>query len=246
MNMPLHLAIGIFDGVHRGHQYILQGALKAVKQWGGRVGVLTFHPHPKRVLGLPNAPQMIYPIQQRYWLLRRFGCQYVFVKKFSNDWSRFSPDRFFVFLKRFFPQLKTLHVGEDFHFGYQRQGDVDTLSELCRADRSVQACIYPHLMENGHRICSTQIRDMLQSASIKIVNQLLGMPYHCIGFIKESIFYHHCELKIKDGTYHCKLKNKLGLQEVVVEVKDGIIYLFTQPNACFRRRACLLEFQSEM
>ena len=91
MIKPLHLAIGVFDGVHCGHRYLVGEAIKTAHAYQVWAGALTFHPHPKKVLQLPHAPELIYPIQQRYWILRKLGCDYVFVKKFTDAWSQSSP-----------------------------------------------------------------------------------------------------------------------------------------------------------
>ena len=71
----VHLAIGNFDGIHLGHRALFRKAVEDARKDQNIPAVLTFHPHPKQVLKLPNAPQLIYPIHQRCWLLRRLGFQ---------------------------------------------------------------------------------------------------------------------------------------------------------------------------
>ena len=99
---PLHLAIGTFDGVHKGHRYLLQTAIENANKEKGMSGALTFHPHPKQILHCPNAPKLIYPIQQRYWLLKQLGCDAIFIKNFTTQWSRLTPDCFFDYLIQLF------------------------------------------------------------------------------------------------------------------------------------------------
>ena len=239
---PLHLAIGIFDGVHRGHRYLIHSAIQVAKANNGLSGALTFHPHPKKVLGLPNAPQLIYPIQQRYWLLKKFGCDYVFIKKFTEPWSQSSPDRFFSYLKRLFPNLAGLYVGEDFHFGHQRSGDVYTLQDLCKSDGNIKLNVFKHLHYTHERICSTRIRNCLQQGNISEANNMLGINYHYIGYISNfKHFIHHNELPIKDGIYFGTLKNKHGDANVKVSVTQGQLQLINSLDSIFQHKACLLE-----
>ena len=245
MLQPLHLAIGVFDGVHNGHRYIIGEAIKNAQKTGAVSGALTFHPHPKRVLNLPDAPQLIYPIQQRYWLLKRLGCDYIFIKKFTEAWSQYMPERFFAYLKRLFPNLSSLYVGEDFRFGHKRCGDTETLEYLCKDDGHIQLHVFKHLNFKEERICSTRIRKVLKEGLVDEANKMLGTPYHCIGYVNKSlVFKHHCELNIHPGEYVCILKNKHCQQNVSIHVDSQQIHLETLPFPLLQDRACILEFKS--
>lgn len=246
MTRPLHLAIGIFDGVHNGHRYLIGEAIRNAQQMRATSGTLTFHPHPKRVLNLPDAPQLIYPIQQRYWLLKRLGCNYIFIKTFTEAWSQYMPERFFAYLRRLFPNLAGLYVGEDFHFGYKRCGDTETLQRLCeRYGGRIQLHVFKHLNFKNERICSTRIRKVLKEGLVDEANQMLGTPYHCIGYVNKSlIFKHHCELNIKPGKYICILKNKHCQQNVAIHIHEQQMHLETSPFPLLQERACILEFKS--
>ena len=243
----LHLAIGVFDGVHAGHRYLIGEAIEQAKRSNSVVGALTFHPHPKKVPQLPNAPQLIYPIQQRYWLLKKFGCRYVFVKKFTDAWSQYSPDRFFTYLQRLFPLLSDLYVGEDFHFGHNREGDTQRLEQLCQASQSVKLHVFKHLHYQQERICSSRIRLILSQGDISMANTLLSQPYHCIGYIDNNTYFiHHSELKLKDGDYACILKNKNGQQCVNTRIFDGHMSITSPVQDIFQHKACILEFQRNL
>ena len=243
---PLHLAIGIFDGVHRGHRYLLQSAIEIAKKEKALSGALTFHPHPKQVLQLPNAPQLIYPIQQRYWLLKQLGCDSVFIKKFTEPWSQSTPDQFFAYLMRLFPNLSHLYIGEDFRFGHKRLGTLDLLQKFCEKT-AVQLHIIPHLKQDGEKICSTRIRKALNEGLVSFANQLLYKSYHCIGNITPTWqFQHRCELKLKDGMYACRMFCKKAEQNLILQVKQGLYRLVSDLDPSFQKRICLLEFQKEL
>ena len=243
---PLHLGIGIFDGVHCGHRYLLQSAIKAAKQEKNLSGALTFHPHPKQILQLPNAPKLIYPIQQRYWLLKKLGCNSVFIKKFTEQWSLSTPEYFFAYLMQLFPNLAHLYVGEDFRFGHKRQGTLSMLQAFCNA-HTIQLNIVPHLKQGGEKICSTRIRKALEEGRISFANQLLYNPYHCIGYITPTWqFQHRCELKLKDGTYAGRIAHKKEEQSVTIQVKGGLYQVTSDLDSTFQKVPCLLEFQKEL
>lgn len=243
MIKPLHLAIGVFDGVHCGHRYLIGEAIKTASMGDAWAGALTFHPHPKKVLQLPNAPELIYPIQQRYWLLRKLGCHYVFIKKFTGAWSQSSPEKFFSYLKRLFPNLSGLYVGEDFHFGYHREGDVHTLEHFCKQSGAIQLHVFQHLKYKDERICSSRVRNALYEGQLDLVNHLLGEKYHYIGYVNDHLnFCHHSELKIRDGRYHCILKNKLHQQFIDIAVTNSIIQIPKTIHKLLLNKACILEF----
>lgn len=243
---PLHLAIGIFDGVHKGHHYLLQSAISNTQKEKSLLGALTFHPHPKQVLQLPDAPQLIYPIQHRYWLLKKAGCDSVFTKKFTKSWSHSTPEHFFAYLMQLFPNLTHIYVGEDFCFGYKRQGTLDRLQTLCQ-EYTINLHIIQHLKQDGEKICSTRIRKTLKNGLISMANKLLYKPYHCIGYLTPSNqFKHYCELKLKDGTYEGQIICKKDTQIVTIQVKEGFYYITSDFNPSFQKVTCLLEFQREL
>lgn len=247
MTPPLHLAIGVFDGVHCGHRYLIGEAIKTAHAQKAWAGALTFHPHPKKVLQLPNAPELIYPIQQRYWILRKLGCDYVFVKKFTDAWSQSSPEKFFAYLRRLFPNLSGLYVGEDFHFGHNRKGDVRILDDFCKQSGTIQLHVFQHLQYAGERICSTRVRDALYDGNLDLVNHLLGQNYHYIGYIDNHLrFCHRSELKIKDGRYHCTIKNKLHQQTLNVTIENAVVQLQAPIADALLNKACLLEFTKKL
>jgi riboflavin kinase/FMN adenylyltransferase len=243
---PLHLGIGIFDGVHGGHRYLLQSAIEAAKQENALSGALTFHPHPKQVLKLPNAPKLIYTIQQRYWLLKQLGCDSVFIKTFTEQWSHSTPEHFFTYLMRLYPNLAHLYVVEDFRFGNKRQGTLSMLQTFCKA-HTIQLHVIPHLKQGGEKICSTRIRKALGNGLVSLANQLLYKPYHCIGYITPTWqFQDRCEMKLKDGTYAGRIARKKEEQSVTIQVKEGLYHVISDLEPSFQKVPCLVEFQKEL
>ncbi|MDR0755993.1 MAG: FAD synthetase family protein [Puniceicoccales bacterium] len=229
----LHLAIGIFDGVHLGHRTLIGKAVENARNTHAWSGVLSFHPHPQKVLGFPQAPKMIYPIQQRYRLLKELKVDHIFVKHFTSAWSQFQPDRFFSFLKRIFPNLHTVYVGEDFHFGHQRQGNVATLETLCQKENHVCLNVTQPCTHEGERICSTRIRHALQAGQIDLVNTLLGKSYHRWGQLKHLKKHHPYnvqfpypyEIQLPPGIYAVQLcsKDYFSPAKLTVEATSSVL-----------------------
>ena len=262
----VHLAIGNFDGVHLGHQALLQRAVENAHIRREIAAVLTFHPHPKRVLRLPNAPQLIYPIHHRCYLLRKSGCNAVCVQPFDEAFAALTPEAFFDHLLQRFPALAAVYVGEDYRFGNRCAGNTHTLEGLCRR-HGIELHVCPNLKDNGEKISSTRIRKALREGSIDVANRLLGAPYHCIGWVQkhpnegcssltkatdhtedglENLFFHtHNELKPKDGSYFCTLRNKYGQQTVHVHLEDEQIRFLSTIQPILRRGG-MLSFEKNL
>lgn len=260
------MAIGIFDGVHLGHRALLQRTIENARIRRENVAVLTFHPHPKRVLRLPNAPQLIYPIRHRCYLLRKSGCDAVSVQPFDEAFAAMTPEVFFDHLLRQFPTLIAVYVGEDYRFGSRCAGNKRTLEGLCRT-HGIEFHVCSNLMNNGEKISSTRIRKTLREGVIDVANHLLGAPYHCIGLVQnhphatyssstkatdhagkkpENLFFHtHNELAPKDGTYFCTLNNQYGQQTVTVRLEDGRIQFLSSIQP-FLRRGGVLSFEKNL
>ena len=260
------MVIGIFDGVHLGHRALLKQTVENARTCRQMSVALTFHPHPKCVLKLPNAPQLIYPIHHRCYLLRKLGCNTVCVQPFDEAFAAMTPEAFFEHLLRRFTTLVAVHVGEDYRFGSCCAGDTHTLEALCRR-HGIEFHICPNLKDNGGKISSTRIRKALYEGSTDVANHLLGTPYHCIGCVQNypyeayasltratdhagngsrNLFFHtHNELAPKDGSYFCTLRNRYGQQTVDVRLEGGWIRFLSliQP---FLRRGGVLSFEKSL
>lgn len=262
----VHLAIGNFDGIHLGHRALLKQTVENARTCRQMSVALTFHPHPKRVLKFSNAPQLIYPIHHRCYLLWESGCDAVHVQPFDEAFAAMTPEAFFEHLLRRFTTLVAVHVGEDYRFGSCCAGDTHTLEALCRR-HGIEFHICPNLKDNGEKISSTRIRKALREGSIDVANKLLGAPYHCIGWVQnhpheacsslnettenaennsETLFFHtHNELKPKEGSYFCTLRNRYGQQTVGVRLEGGWIR-FLSPIQPVLRRGGVLSFEKSL
>jgi len=182
---PIHIAVGMFDGLHVGHQSVIQSALQAAELDGGISGVLTFHPHPSHLFRPANPTPQIYPTEVKQELLREMGVDLCLVQDFNEDFASNTAKQFVSWLRSIIPTLKSISVGENFRFGRGRSGSPTVLVEHLRKQGiSVYSCERVHL--DGEPISSTRIRQMLEQSPIEKINHLLGRPYHSVGTVQQG------------------------------------------------------------
>ena len=179
---PLHLAIGMFDGVHLGHQAVILQAVNAASREGHLSGVLTFDPHPSHVLYPERATAMLMPLEQRIHHMLLLGVDFVFVQPFTRDYARREAGEFVSALKEVFPALAGIHVGENFRYGSGRSGDVMTLRDTARA-AGIELLALPREHLDGETISSSRIRTALADGDIQLAGAMLGSPYLVEGKI---------------------------------------------------------------
>jgi riboflavin kinase/FMN adenylyltransferase len=180
---PLHLAIGMFDGVHLGHQAVVEAAIHSAKQSGGVAAVLTFHPHPSRLFR-PEAPTLLLmPPEQKTRFLHELGVDLVITQPFTRAFARITAEAFLGKVKRYLPALAAIYVGENFRFGRGRAGDVETLVRSGRK-AGVAVVSVARLRRNGRAISSTWIRELLAMGEIAEASRLLGYTYFCEGLVQ--------------------------------------------------------------
>lgn len=172
------MAIGDFDGVHQGHREVIRRASARAKERGLASAVMTFHPHPREVLGLDVYRQILTPLPDKLHLLDRLGLDFTFLVHFDQAFSQLSPEQFVeTVLMRLNPE--TVVVGFDFKFGRGGEGTPDTLAELAKGRFAVEVVRPFHA--DGRKVSSTLIRDCLLSGDLKEANLLLDRPYAVSG-----------------------------------------------------------------
>lgn len=178
----LHLAIGVFDGVHLGHKAVIESAVFSARRNRGVSGVLTFDPHPSRLFRPEDPTHLIMPISTKIAMLHEVGVNCVICKHFDRAFASIPADEFLAHLKAALPSLKSIYVGENFRFGRKRAGDVATLIESGR-DLKLGVFSADRIKHNGEPISSTRIREELKAGQMIAVNDLLGYNYTSIGEI---------------------------------------------------------------
>ena len=169
------LAVGIFDGVHAGHQQII-----ATAKHLGEVTVMTFDPHPTSVVAPERTPSQLISVKDRIELLKLAGATHVEVVNFNKDFSQLSPDQFIedVLLGRF--KAEHVVIGENFNFGFKAQGSPKYLSEV-GPKYGFGVSIVKLQEERGSTISSTRIRNLIIDGEIERANELLTRRFYLKG-----------------------------------------------------------------
>lgn len=172
------VAIGVFDGVHVGHQALLRRTIETAKELGVQSAVLTFYPHPACVVAPERAPSLLYSIQERCELLRVQGIEEVVVLPFNAAVAAMSPEQFADGPLRTTLQARAILVGDNFRFGCKRAGDISTLSVLGFDTRPL-----PAVKLRGLVVSSSEIRKRIEMGEVTLAGRLLGRPYAISGDI---------------------------------------------------------------
>ncbi|WP_349372085.1 bifunctional riboflavin kinase/FAD synthetase [Salinarimonas sp.] len=237
------VAIGNFDGVHRGHQTLLANARERATARGVASAVLTFEPHP-RAFFQPDRPFFrITPQAEKTRVLERVGVEAVHVRAFDAALAGMSPDAFVDELLVGALDASGVVVGYDFHFGAKRAGTPAVLTELCAA-RGIRCDVVPVVEEAGAPVSSSAIRTALSDGDIARANALLGYRWFVLGEVRHgdkrgrTLGYPTANMRLPEG---CGLAHGIYAVRLAVDgiVRDGVASFGRRPT--FDNGAPLLE-----
>lgn len=200
------LTIGTFDGVHLGHQKIINQLNEVAKKTGGESVLFTFYPHPRMVL-FPDSHglQLIQTQEEKQEKLKRIGLQNMIVHPFTPNFSRISA---IEFVRDFLVnqlKVKTLIIGYDHHFGKNREGDIELLKELAPVYEFEVIEIDAKEVDEVN-VSSTKIRDALKEGDVELANSYLGEEFEING-------------KVVHGE---KIGTKLGFPTANIDIESDI------------------------
>lgn len=184
LGVPLHLALGVFDGVHVGHQAVIARAVEAANRSGGLAGLLTFDPHPIRVIAPQKAPtSLLETLEHKARAVGDYGVGLFIPLHFDMEVAKMEASEFIDRLM--VSPVRTLAVGEDWRFGHNRSGDVNFLrAEAAKRGFTLEAV--PPVMHDGERISSTRIRQAIRDGNLDAAAQMLGRQYAVCGTVVEG------------------------------------------------------------
>ncbi len=221
---PVCLAMGVFDGLHIGHQAVIKQAVDAAVTTGAKVGLLTFSPHPIKVLAPHKAPQPIVPdLSIVEPILTQLGVDFIVVVHFDEEFSQLPYQDFIQQLNESCYDLELIAVGQGWNFGYKRQGNPDNLRELgLELGFEVKtAQIVKDSYDQSQRISSTRIREALSQANLALAKSLLGRTYSYQGVVEHG---EHLGAQLQARTANIKLHPDLllptGVYIVTVVIKQ--------------------------
>jgi len=181
---PLHLALGVFDGVHLGHQAVIERAVRAAREDGGKAFVVTFSPHPIRVIAPAKAPSsLLATVDEKAAVIEALGVDGVVVIRFDQEFAKIEAEQF---VRRIcIGDVRTIAVGEDWRFGRERAGGVDLLRRMS-VDLGFKLEVVEAVKCDGERISSTRIRQAIRDGNFDAVERMLGRPYEVSGIVIEG------------------------------------------------------------
>jgi riboflavin kinase / FMN adenylyltransferase len=184
LEVPLHLALGVFDGVHVGHQAVIARAVNAATRDGGLAGLLTFDPHPIRVIAPQKAPSsLLETLEHKARVVADLGVQLFVPLHFDLEMAKMPASEFIAKLTA--APVRTIAVGEDWRFGHHRSGDV-TFLENEAARRGFRLEAVAPVMHDGDRISSTRIRQAIRDGNLQDAEDMLGRAYTVAGTVVEG------------------------------------------------------------
>lgn len=204
---PSAAAIGLFDGVHLGHQKLLQKALKLARERNIDSAVITFDPDPVEVYRTNGRLPHLNTARQKYEHFHRIGISRVYVIEFDYEIASLSPEAFIDYLNRL--NVRELVCGFDFSFGFKGRGNSEIL--VTSDKRRFNVTIIDSVDHDGRKVSSTRIINELRTGSVETANTLLGYRYEVSDPERQVI--------PKDGVYQGIINEKPGR----ITVKDGMI-----------------------
>lgn len=179
------LTFGVFDGLHLGHQSIINKVVARARSERRPSAVATFDPHPRAVLHPEGAPQLLQTFEQKMRGLQALGIDQVVVLEFTTALSEISAERFlldFIFGRL---DAREVYVGRGSTFGHARQGHFDLLDRVARRLNRIAAEV-PEAKLRGRRISSSMVRRLISSGRAGIARRMLGRPYEIEGPVLEG------------------------------------------------------------
>ena len=217
------LALGNFDGLHRGHQKILDRVKRGAAEHGGAAMAMTFDPHPPRIVRPDKAPPLLMTKAQRLDALHRAGIQCVAVVRFTRELSQWDPETFVRTVLVEWLRVSEVWVGANFLFGHDRSGNFTSLRMLgqrfgFRADK-IDPVRYKDFV-----VSSTRVRRLVAEGRLDEAGALLGHPYYIDGTIVEG---RHRGREIGFPTANLQTDNELipphGVYATTMTI-DGVVH----------------------
>lgn len=177
----LAMALGFFDGVHKGHQQVIQAAAQIAKKENVKSAVMTFDPHPSVVLGRKHKHiEHITPLEEKKKVIASLGIDYLFIVRFTSDFAALEPQQF---IDEYIIKLNVKHViaGFDYTYGKLGKGTMETIQFHSRGQ--FQSSMIEKYESGSEKISSTRIRSLLKEGKMEDAKELLGRPYKVEGTV---------------------------------------------------------------
>lgn len=185
LNKKYFITVGTFDGVHLGHQKIITHLVKKAKQKNCGTLLLTFDPHPRKVVQPSNAPMLLQTIEERSEILSKLGLEIIFVQPFTKAFSKLNAEEYVKDILVNQLNVEHLLVGYNHRFGKNRNANIFDLKKLGKKYKFSVGEIQAHIV-NKITVSSTKIRHAINNGNIKYANSLLGHTYKLKGIVMKG------------------------------------------------------------
>lgn len=176
------LAVGSFDGLHKGHQQVILRAVELAREAGGEAWAMTLDPHPMKVLRPEAAPPLITSTPHKLRLMEPLGADGCVVLPFTPELAREEPEDFIARLRKAVPALGRLVVGANWTFGHGGRGNTDLLRKIAPAHRLSLTAVEPVLWK-GRVISSTRVREAVAAGRLDEAEHMTGRPFSIWGTV---------------------------------------------------------------
>jgi len=209
---PALVSVGNFDGVHRAHRHVIDEIVRRAKAGNARSVVVTFEPHPTRILRPDHGFKLLTPLPEKLLLIEASGVDAVLLLPFSRDLSLMTPNQFADEILKKRLHAREVHEGYNFHFGHKASGNIQMLRELGR-EMEFEVHDYPEMRLRGEPVSSSHIRKLLSEGRVSRARHLLARPFSILSTAGRGRGYgskytvptinlaHYEELVPKDGVY---------------------------------------------
>ena len=181
INEPTAVTLGNFDGIHLGHQELIKTVLKYSKEQKLKSVVFSFEPHPVEFFGKNNEFKTMFSVDEKKYVIDRLGVDVLIQYPFNSEFASMSPEEFMNLLVEK-TNCRVLVVGENYCFGKDRVGNIDTLKKLGE-ERGINVIGIPRVKIHDVRVSSTRIRGLINYGDMETVTKLLNKPYFAMGEI---------------------------------------------------------------
>ena len=179
------LTLGVFDGLHVGHQLVMRTVVERAHERNAVPTVVTFDPHPRAVLHPESAPPLLQTLDQKVEGFGVLGIQQTIVVRFTEEFSMISAKDFLRDVVKERLQAKEVYLGKGFAFGHNREGNIDLLTRVGK-DLGFVAGEVPEICLRGRRVSSSRIRELLAQGKVNLARRMLGRPYGVEGLVERG------------------------------------------------------------
>jgi len=177
---PTVLTLGVFDGLHLGHQLIMKTVVDRAQSVGAVPTVITFDPHPRSVLHPATSPPLLQTLDQKVEGFGVLGIEQTIVIRFTREFSLVRAEDFLKDVVQERLHAREVYLGKGFAFGHNREGTIELLRRISK-ERGFFADEVPEVRLRGRRVSSSRIRELLLSGKVNLARRMLGRPYGVEG-----------------------------------------------------------------